>query len=80
MLKKLLTLGARKANLQAKLAGGANMHNNTRNKIGDDNVASAKKKLAQEGIPLIGECVGGSQGRSIEFSIVSGIVTVKTRF
>ena len=80
MLDKLLKFGANKSNLQAKLVGGANMYPNAKTKIGDNNIAGAKKKLMQEGIPLIGECVGGSQGRSIEFSIVSGIVTVKTKF
>ena len=34
----------------------------------------------EEGIKVIGESVGGSIGRSVEFSVSSGIVTVKTKF
>lgn len=48
--------------------------------IGERNVLSAKQKLKNEGVKLFGEVVGGSQGRSVEFSVGSGIVTVKTKF
>jgi len=48
--------------------------------IGKDNVSSAKEKLKKEGIKIVGEVVGGSQGRSVEFSVASGIVTVKVKF
>jgi len=36
--------------------------------------------MVKEGIALVGECVGGSQGRSVEFSVASGVVTVRTGF
>jgi len=48
--------------------------------IGRENVLSAKKKLKQENIKLIGESTGGSVGRSVEFSVATGIVTVKISF
>lgn len=80
MLKKLKEQGSETENLEAKLIGGANMFNAFESDIGKGNVSSAKEKLRKEGISVIGECVGGSQGRSVEFSVASGIVTVKVKF
>jgi len=48
--------------------------------FGKENVSRAKEKLKKAGIAIVGECVGGSQGRSVEFSVTTGIVTVKTKF
>ncbi len=80
MIKKMVTQGANKENLEAKLVGGANMFPALKSDIGKENVLAAKKKLKEEGIRLVGESVGGSQGRSVEFSVASGIVTVKIKF
>ena len=80
MIKKIVTSGAKKGNLEARLVGGANMFPKLKSYIGRDNVLSAKKKLEEEGIEIVGECVGGSVGRSVEFSVASGIVTVTTKF
>ncbi|ODS34521.1 MAG: chemotaxis protein, partial [Candidatus Scalindua rubra] len=63
--------------MEAKLIGGANMFTAFKSNIGKETVLSAKEKLKKEGVNLIGEVVGGSQGRSVEFCIASGIVTVK---
>jgi len=80
MLKIMESKGAKRKNLEAKLIGGANMFPSLDSGIGKDNVLSAKEKLTKEGIKIVGECVGGSQGRSVEFSPTTGIVTVKTKF
>lgn len=80
MLKKIVAQGAKRENLEAKLIGGANMFSAFTSKIGEDNISYAREKLKKLGIAAVGECVGGSQGRSIEFSVASGIVTVKTKF
>ncbi len=84
MLKTMQKLGARKEDIEAKLIGGANMFTTSDpseyNSVGNQNIASAKETLKKQGIPIVGECVGGSQGRSVEFSITTGIVTVKTKF
>jgi len=80
MLDKLLARGAKRENLEAKLIGGANMFSSFVSKIGEENIAYAKEKLKRTGISIVGECIGGSQGRSVEFSAASGIVTVKTKF
>ncbi len=81
MLKGLQANGAKRQDLEAKLIGGANMFPTiASDDIGKDNVLSAKDKLKAEGIKIVGECVGGSQGRSIEFSPTTGVVTVKIKF
>lgn len=81
MLKGLEANSAKRQDLEAKLIGGANMFSSiASNDIGKDNVLSAKDKLKAEGIRIVGECVGGSQGRSVEFSPTTGIVTVKVKF
>lgn len=80
MLQRMESQGARREDLEAKLIGGANMFSSLNSDIGRDNVLSAKEKLKAEGIRIVGECVGGSQGRSIEFSPVTGVVTVKIKF
>ncbi len=83
MLRGLDAKGAKRGDLEAKLIGGANMFPSfilRTNDIGKENVLSAKDKLKKEGIRIVGECVGGSQGRSVEFSPTTGVVTVKVKF
>ena len=80
MLTKMLSRGAKREDLEAKLVGGANMFPAFKSDIGNENVLCAEEKLKREGIKMIGEAVGGSQGRSVEFSVSSGIVTVKIKF
>lgn len=79
-LEKMRTLGAQSFDIEAKLVGGANMFGLSSSDIGRDNLLSAKKKLKEVGIKLIGESIGGSVGRSAEFSVATGIVTVKISF
>jgi chemotaxis protein CheD len=79
-VKKMLRMGVRLEDIEAKLIGGANMFGFTDSDIGQDNVKSARLKLKEVGIKLLAESVGGSQGRSVEFSCASGIVTVKIEF
>lgn len=80
MLKRMQALGAKREDVEAKLIGGANMFSAFKSDIGKETVSSSKNKLKKEGIVIVGECVGGSQGRSIELSLATGIVTVKTKF
>jgi chemotaxis protein CheD len=80
MLWELEAMGAKRTHIEAKLAGAANMFPNLEGTISQRNIASAKRKLAQEGIPLVGESLGGSVGRSVEFATNTGILTVKIMF
>ena len=80
MLERMIALEATREDVEAKLVGGANMFPAFETDIGKENVLSAKEKLKKEGIKLVGESVGGSVGRSVEFSVASGVVTVKIKF
>jgi chemotaxis protein CheD len=80
ILEKMQDMGTNRSNLESKLIGGANMFGVYEPDIGMENVVSAREKLKREGIKIVGEAVGGSQGRSVEFSIETGIVTVKMKF
>ena len=79
MLEQLFVRGAKRDNIQAKIVGGANMFPSTDSDIGAENVNSARKELAEEGIALVAESVGGTAGRSVELCTLSGVVTVKTK-
>lgn len=80
MIEKMLTYGAERKKIEAKIIGGANMFPLLGEDIGKENVYRAKVKLKKEGIKIVGECIGGIIGRSVEFCVASGIVTVKTKF
>ncbi len=76
----LLSAGADPEALRAKLTGGANMFTALAYQavpIGTRNVVAAREKLAQKGIPILGEEVGGAQGRTILFSLADGRVEVR---
>jgi chemotaxis protein CheD len=78
----LLKKGCIKSRLEAKMAGGAsmfNLGNNTMN-IGERNVLSVKQKLKEMNIPLLASDTGANYGRTIEFDIASGVLTVKSAF
>lgn len=80
MLKRMRALGSKKEDMESKLVGGSNMFPNIESNIGGENVLSAREKLKKVGIKIVGESVGGSIGRSVEFSVASGIITVKIKF
>lgn len=45
--------------------------------IGDENIAAARDVLAEQGIPIVAECIGGTKGRTIIFDISDGSVAVR---
>ena len=71
--------GARTGELFAKLAGGSEMiafHSQERS-IGDRNVEAVQTVLDDLGIPILGEDVGGDEGRTVEVDR-SGDLVVRT--
>lgn len=82
LLDEMLRLGANKANIKAKMAGGAQMFSFSEAsdimRIGARNVASSKEKLKELGIPVISEDTGGCYGRTIELHSASGKLLIKT--
>lgn len=71
LINGLLKAGAVKDRLQAKIFGGGKMVAGLSD-IGSRNVDFARRFLADERISCIGESVGGSQGRRVEFWPATG--------
>lgn len=76
LINALLKLGARRSNLVAKLFGGANMLGAS-GKVGDRNARFVLDFCADEGIPIIGQSLGGTQARRLRYTPSSGRVQVK---
>lgn len=75
-------IGCRREDMEAKIAGGANIFDLGRAvenaDIGTRNVEAVIRALVDEGIPVVGSDVGGREGRTVEFSIDTGELAVKT--
>ena len=82
MLNDVLALGASRAHLVAKIAGGAQMFafaNATDiMRVGARNAEAAKKMLKDLGIKLVAEDTGGTYGRTVSINLEDGVYTVKT--
>jgi len=80
LLGQLLALGARRANLSAKIFGGASVLHigpNTGAELGTRNIEAARAKLALEQIPIVGEDVGGVRGRKLVFLTADGTALIR---
>lgn len=80
LIKKLITMGANRKDLQAKMAGGAQMFpffESDMMRIGDRNIEAAKSLLKDLIIPLVAEDVGGDRGRTIEFNPQTGQLMIR---
>ncbi len=81
LVEKLLKLGAKKVNLKAKIAGGAQMfafHSTSPiTRIGPRNVDAVLEELKKYQIPIVAKDVGGNNGRTIEFDPTSGILKIR---
>lgn len=80
MVDELVRAGANRQGLVAKVTGGANMFESAYltliKSIGARNAKSARDTLADLGIPLLGEEVGGNRGRTVEFDLATGNMMV----
>lgn len=75
LVEELEALGAKRRRLQAKLFGGAALAGGSSGpkfSIGARNVTVARTVLAELGIPVICEDVGGDRGRKLIFDVASG--------
>ena len=81
-IRALEHIGCHRADMEAKIAGGASIFELGRGvegaDIGSRNVDAVIRALAEQGVPLLGADVGGREGRTVEFSIDTGEVAVKT--
>lgn len=82
LIEKMVSMGACKSRLVAKIAGGAQMFafnsNNDMLRIGERNIEASKNKLASLGIRVISEDTGLNYGRTIEFYAETGELYVKS--
>ncbi|MCW3999157.1 MAG: chemotaxis protein CheD [Candidatus Bathyarchaeota archaeon] len=81
LIQAIQEVTGKQGRISARIAGGANMFANTLAKgldIGAKNVVAVREALNAHRVPLVGEDVGGSQGRRISFNLVSGAITVRT--
>ena len=82
LINKMLGLGASRAAIVAKLAGGAQMFAfkdvSEVMRIGDRNIEAARHILSLVKIPVISEDVGANFGRTIELYSNDGSLLIKT--
>jgi len=79
LIGRMTAVGALRANLVAKMAGGAQMFNVQSEKmmIGQRNIAAVKQQLARFGIRLMAEDTGLNYGRTVSVAASDGILVVK---
>lgn len=81
MVSEMIKIGAKKENLHAKLAGGAQMFasiNSENLQIGLRNVTAVKQILKECDIHIDAEDVQGNVGRSVRFDTAKLILRIKT--
>jgi len=82
VLAEMGLLGADRRRINARLVGGASMFASLAPpgtiQMGERNLASCREVLHHQGIPVIGEAVGGDFGRSVRFSVESGVVQIRS--
>lgn len=79
LIKEMKDEGVDKSDLAAKIFGGAQIFDFSR-EIGVKNVDSVRKYLETEGIPIISEDTGGEVGRSVKWKPDSENVEVRKPF
>jgi chemotaxis protein CheD len=77
LLKKLEQKNGNLKNIVAKIIGGASiLAVSNLNKVPNDNIVGARQILLELSIPIVGQDIGGRQGRKIIFNTKSGQVTI----
>lgn len=77
LVQKMLALGSRPQDIEAKLFGGASAMPSQSVAVGDGNLAVAVEVLEKAGISLAARSTGGSSGCVIHFHTHSGEVLVR---
>jgi len=80
LMKEMSRIGGARSCFKAKIAGGGRLFafKKAGISVGEKNVEAVRKVLTQLGIPLRGEDVGGSHGRTMRLFVDSGKVIVST--
>jgi chemotaxis protein CheD len=82
LLEMMAAEGARPERITGRLAGGASMFSSLAPpgtiQMGERNLVAARQALSANGVPLVGEAVGGEFGRTVRFRVGDGRVEVTT--
>jgi chemotaxis protein CheD len=80
LVEMLLDAGSERADLRAKLAGGAAMFQGSTGvaNVGERNVAEVKRQLLRAEVELVGEDTGGNHARTVELHLDSGLLVVRS--
>lgn len=82
LVQQMLKIGARRPNLVAKIAGGAQMFSfagaSDVMRIGERNAEAVREALKQYNIPLLASDTGGNYGRTIELCTITGNLYIRT--
>lgn len=79
LVHEMTLMGASRARLKAKIAGGAVMFSTASDRfnIGERNVNAVKDVLRHEGIPIVAQDTGLDYGRTVFFYTDTGVMEVK---
>jgi chemotaxis protein CheD len=82
LLQLMADDGARSEHITARLAGGASMFAALAPpgtvQMGERNLVAARQALSANGVPLVGEAVGGDFGRTVRLRVCDGRVEIST--
>ena len=82
MIDEMLRMGCNKPNMEARIAGGANLilfdKESSLNSIGFRNITAVRKYLLRSGIRIVGEDVGKDFARTMYVDPQNGEVRIKT--
>ncbi|MCL6558580.1 MAG: chemotaxis protein CheD [Firmicutes bacterium] len=82
LISEVCRSGGKVKNLQAKMAGGAQMFSGLNDKfvlnIGERNIIMARQTLNRLGIKIYAEEVGGNRGRTLILDTATGQVSIRT--
>ena len=80
MIEEMISLGARKNNVVAQIAGGASLFNfqNESGNVGFKNIEAVRNVLKEQGIKIVSEEVGGKCGRTMRLFVGTGEVKITT--
>lgn len=80
LVRLLVARGCRRADLRAKIAGGAAMFKGEEfiAGIGQRNLSEVRRQLDLLGIPVSGEDVGEAHARTVEIDLTTGVMQVRS--
>lgn len=81
-IKLLITKGANREQLKAKITGGAQMFDFSSQvksalDVGSRNIVAVKEHLKLSNVPIVAEDVGSDYGRTVHFDLEKSMLTIK---